>query len=233
VAAFRDKVWLAHPDRGGNEQAFIDLCSAYQTVLSEVRLSKRGLRPAPEARGSRPSGRQPPDETPIPERPRKRESHERRPKPPDKNWEPDLVLSADVGRDGQPAPSADPTWDPDLIVADEANSDRRPSQPPDPSWKPDIVLNDDLMDHDARDIAAAPPHSPDAFRSLFQRISAGAPLEKNESLITELARVMRALLILVFVAWIVGTIWLCKTLWDESTEAARTKTPGDFHQKPR
>ena len=30
TAAFRAKVWAAHPDRGGDEQSFIELCSAYK-----------------------------------------------------------------------------------------------------------------------------------------------------------------------------------------------------------
>ena len=233
VAAFREKVWLAHPDRGGSEHAFIELCAAYQTILKEVRLSKRGRRPARAARGARPPGRPAPEETRIPKRPQKPERKERQPKAPDTNWKPDLILSADVGRNGQPAPPADPTWDPDLILADQAPSDRRPSQPPDPNWKPDVVLNDDSVDHDTGQECAVSPGSDALYRSLFQRISAGTPQEANESLVTDMARVMRALLILIFVAGIVGTFWLCKVIWDESNEAARAKTPGDYRQTPR
>ena len=35
-AAFRAKVRIAHPDRGGDEQAFIALCAAYKQVLQEA-----------------------------------------------------------------------------------------------------------------------------------------------------------------------------------------------------
>src|SRR5262245_38808160 len=31
--AFRAKVWRAHPDRGGAEQPFIELCAAYKQLL--------------------------------------------------------------------------------------------------------------------------------------------------------------------------------------------------------
>lgn len=233
VAAFRDKVWLAHPDRGGDEQAFIELCSAYQTILSEVRPIERRQGPARAAHVSRPPGGQAPDEARVPKRPRKPNRKERGTKSPDSNWNPDLILSADVGRNGQPAPPADPMWDPDLILADLPASDRRPSNAPDPNWRPDVVLNDESMDLDAGEGAAEPTGSHAAYRSLFRRIYAGTRQESDESLVTDLVRVMRAFLILIFVAWIVGTIWLCKVMWDESNEAARAETRTDSYKTPR
>jgi hypothetical protein len=233
VAAFRDKVWLAHPDRGGDEQAFIELCSAYHSVLKDARPKERGRREAPAARISRPPGRPAPVETGIPKRPRNPDRKDRGPKSPDANWEPDLILSADIGRNGQPAPLPDPAWGPDLILADEAASDRRTSHAPDPNWNPDVVLNDESVVDETGELAADSPGSPEAYRSLFQRISAGPQEDADEGFVAGLVQVMRALLIIIFVAWIVGTIWLCKVLWDDSNQAEREAARGYSIKTPR
>jgi curved DNA-binding protein CbpA len=92
--AFRARVWQAHPDRGGEAEAFIQICAAYKRILEELerspssgapaRARARGdARPAapPESIRGRESGRL--DEPPGWNRP---------PSPPDPNWEPDLVL---------------------------------------------------------------------------------------------------------------------------------------------
>jgi DnaJ domain len=233
VAAFRDKVWLAHPDRGGDEQAFIELCAAYQAILSDIRPTPRGPRPGRADRIARPPGRPAPDETRIPKHPRRPDHEKRRPKVPDKDWKPELILGADVGRNGQPAPAADPTWEPDLILADLAAAQRRPSQPPDPNWKADVILDDLPVEYDAGKPVASSPGSPAAYLSLLQRISAGPPEHSDQGSFTELKQLLRALLVFIFVAWVVGTIWLCKVMWDESNEAAREPARGQLQATPR
>jgi DnaJ domain len=233
VAAFRDKVWLAHPDKGGDEQAFIELCSAYQTVLKDARPKKRGRRLAPAARVPRPPERPAPEATSFANRPRKPDRKVREPKSPDANWEPDLILSADIGRNGQPAPAADPTWEPDLIVADEAASERRVSPPPDPNWEPGFVLKDESPDDETGVEPAGSPGSPAAYRSLFQRISAGPPHDADQGLVAGLTQVFRAFLVLIFVAWVVGTIWLCKIMWEESNDASGEATRTHSLKTPR
>ena len=61
-AAFRAKVWNAHPDRGGDEQAFIELCAAYKRLLKIVPSTRRGRKePAEVAVGDAPDT---PEETP-------------------------------------------------------------------------------------------------------------------------------------------------------------------------
>jgi hypothetical protein len=229
VAAFRDKVWLAHPDRGGDEQTFIDLCSAYHTILKEVRPSARARRPAAASRGARPPGRPAPEEARIPRRPRKPNRKERQPKPPDSNWAPDLILGDNVGRNGQPAPPADPTWKPDLILTDEANSDLPLSQPRDPRWKPDVVLNEEAIGlRDGEDSIAA-PGSAAAFRLLFRRIAAGPGQLGVERSSADSNQLLKAVLIVIFISWIVGTIWLGWVLWNEPDEPSPEATRDRFH----
>jgi hypothetical protein len=229
VAAFRDKVWLAHPDRGGEEQAFIDLCSAYHAILKEVRPSARARRPAAAGRIARPPGRPAPEEARIPKRPGKPDPKERRPRPPDSNWAPDLILGDNVGRNGQPAPPADPTWKPEFILTDEATSDRRLSQPPDPNWKPDVVLNEETIGLREGEESASAPASGTAFRLLFQRIATGPRPVRVEGLSADLNQLLKAVLIVIFMASIVGTIWLGWVLWNESDETGPGATRAQFH----
>ena len=49
--AFRAKAWLAHPDRGGENESFIRLCNAYEEILKECNRSPRpGVRTTPKSR---------------------------------------------------------------------------------------------------------------------------------------------------------------------------------------
>jgi curved DNA-binding protein CbpA len=100
-AAFRARVRLAHPDRGGDVESFIQLCAAYKQVLEEV---ERGLRPKARKRGRgarRRRAARPPDPAWEPELIVAA-------KPPDPNWEPDLVLHEAAPRAGHPPGPPDP-----------------------------------------------------------------------------------------------------------------------------
>jgi hypothetical protein len=97
--AFRARAWQAHPDRGGEEIAFIRLCTAYKQVLAELNSSPRPAirnpaRPAREGRGRRP---------PIP------------------NWEPDLIVGAQP-----PDPSWEPDL---IVLDEPAGDQCSPEPP--------------------------------------------------------------------------------------------------------
>ena len=62
-----------------------------------------------------------------------------------------------------------------------------------------------------------------AFQSFFKRISAGPAQDADESFVAGLMQVLRALLLLVFLAWIAGTIWLCKVVWDDANDSDRSR----------
>ena len=109
-----------------------------------------------------------PEETTTTNPPRKTDRKGRRPNSPAASWEPDLILSADVGRDGQPAPPPDPTWHADLILVDEARFGPARAEPLDPNWKPDVVLNDETAEDATGENAARYARSAAAYRSLFR-----------------------------------------------------------------
>ncbi len=155
-AAFRAKVRLAHPDRGGDELEFINFCAAYKQLLND-------LPPGPSKQNhTRFAARTHTPKRPAPaEQPRQgaapaRDRSQRLDAPPDLNWQADLILTADVGRDGGPAPPPDPEWQADLVLHDEIPPNIRPPQPPDPNWKPEVVLLDGRAVGDSGDAAARP-----------------------------------------------------------------------------
>jgi hypothetical protein len=83
--AFRARVWSAHPDLGGQESTFIEICIAYQKILAELDrrpgavavMPAQGPRKRPSSRPADPDWE--PDLIVLA-------------KPPDPRWEPDLVL---------------------------------------------------------------------------------------------------------------------------------------------
>jgi hypothetical protein len=131
-----------------------------------------------------------------------------------------LVLSDDVGRDGQPAPPPDPEWQADLVLPDEPPCSR-PAKPADPSWKPDVVLHDAedparfRADESAR-AGAEPRPTPDLHSSLFQHISARPRRDSDESWLITFSRVVGILLVLVLFA---ATIWLVYLAWTFDPES--------------
>jgi DnaJ domain len=208
-SAFRARVWHAHPDRGGDQQAFIEFCSAYKQLLKEVAPGPGQRKPPRADHNSPPPSTPNPKDPPSERPPRKTDRNGRRPKSFKASWEPDLILNADVGRDGQPAPPPDPQWQPDLIVVDEMRAENRPHQPLDPNWAPDVVL----LDEAAEDAAG----TPDPYQSLFQQISARSNPGKAENWEV---KVLRVIGILIFVGMIVWTIWFCYVAWSFEPKTA-------------
>ncbi len=107
---FRTRAWHAHPDRGGEDAAFIRLCTAYKQILEEL-----DRRPNPrlpnQARSSRPA--RPavtPGESPIP----------------------DTIFVDEIPPSRWPPKPFDPNWKPDLILLDEVSPVGRLPKPPDP-----------------------------------------------------------------------------------------------------
>jgi hypothetical protein len=95
--AFRIAVWHVRPDRGGEDDPFIELSTAYKRILEELdRGSGSGVQnPEGDPRGAR--ARVPPDPDWEPElimddRP---PPVTRPPKPPDPHWYPEFVVRAD------------------------------------------------------------------------------------------------------------------------------------------
>jgi hypothetical protein len=93
-AAFRARVWQAHPDRGGDADDFIAICAAYKQILEELERRPEPAASGP-ARGARPARPGAPPDAPgsvefilLGDPP----SWSRPPAPPDPDWEPDLVL---------------------------------------------------------------------------------------------------------------------------------------------
>jgi DnaJ domain len=109
--AFRAKARLVHPDRGGDPATFIQLRQAYDQIIIELGRRPSGLIAGTSARPARPDPR---------------------PKQPDPNWEPDLILFDEEDDRPRPPGSRDPNWEPDLILLDEEPRHGRFPQPRDP-----------------------------------------------------------------------------------------------------
>jgi hypothetical protein len=109
-AAFRARVWHAHPDRGGQAESFIRLCTAYKQILEELDRHPRlvARNPARSPRDGRP------------------------PVPPDRWSDPEIIILDEAPGWNRPPRPPDPNWEPDLILHDQPPPIRRPAKPPDP-----------------------------------------------------------------------------------------------------
>jgi DnaJ domain len=116
--AFRARAWHVHPDRGGDEKAFIQLDTAYKLILRELAFVPSNTSSSP----ARVPGNSP-------------ASH-----PFDPNWDPELIVLVGSPPMSRPPKQPDPSWDPEMILLDEPP---RPSRPFDPSWDPEIVVLDE------------------------------------------------------------------------------------------
>jgi hypothetical protein len=108
--AFRIGVWHARPDRGGADDPFIELSTAYRRILEEL------------DRGSG-SGVRNPGGVPLGMRP---------PVPPDPAWEPELIVDDRPPPVTRPPKPPDPDWSPDLVVRADGPPIGLPPARPDP-----------------------------------------------------------------------------------------------------
>jgi hypothetical protein len=228
-AAFRAKVRIAHPDRGGDELEFINFCTAYKQLLSEIPRTQSKQNPARAATKTkttkRPAWAEQTDQraAPAPDR------NERQVAPPDLRWQADLVLPADVGRDGRPAPPPDPEWQAEFVLHDARPANTRPPQPPDPNWQPDVVLLDGQSAHDSKSAARESAGAPEIYRSLFERLAARSSGEKS---VDWQSPWVRTIGVLIFAALVAGNIWLCWIAWnDEPGSAARSPASQGRHAR--
>ena len=108
--AFRATVWHAHPDRGGENDSFIRLCTAYNQILNELDRNPRPSVPNPARahRNGRPSV------------------------PPDRSWNPNFVVRSGAPGNNRTTKPPDPNWKPDLVIPDEDPPVIRAPGPPDP-----------------------------------------------------------------------------------------------------
>ena len=116
--AFRARAWHAHPDRGGDDLAFIQIHTAYKQILKEL-----------DRIGTDTAGR--PVRTPVTRPPTS---------PTDPSWDREVIVMEASRPIPRPPTVPDPFWDPDLVLLDKP---RRPPMPFDPRWDPDLVMLDE------------------------------------------------------------------------------------------
>ena len=121
-AAFRSKAWQVHPDRGGDERAFIQLEAAYRRVLREIEFVPGDWRDSSGANTG----------------------NNRSPQSFDALWEPEIIVLGDPQPVFRPARPPDPDWEPDLVVLEDPP---RPHRPFDPTWEPEMVVLDEPQNH--------------------------------------------------------------------------------------
>lgn len=122
--AFRARAWDSHPDRGGDEQPFIELCTAYKQILNGMGCGPR-------------QGSTEHLDTPRADRGRNPEGPGHRSR---------STSNRAVVAESTVPPRTD--WVPDLVL-DETGCSTAPSRPADPAWEPELVVLDDLADEDS------------------------------------------------------------------------------------
>jgi curved DNA-binding protein CbpA len=201
--AFRAKARLVHPDRGGEPATFIQLRQAYDQIVTELERRPPGLIAETSARPSRPDPR---------------------PKQPNPNWEPDLILLDEPPDRTRPPGSPDPNWEPDLILLDEEPHHGRTPEWPDPNWEPDLILFDDEPRHGRVHEPLDPRVARRKYLRWLARLSARS--RDEDSILDETWLNISGALVLCSV--IIITIWICVAAWNY--EPARTNA---FEMTPR
>lgn len=130
--AFRMKALLAHPDRGGDAAAFIELRQAYDQIVAEHARRAHAAKAAPAGRSGRTERNRWEDE----------HAHKR-----DPDWQPDLIVADEPLPRVRPVRPPEPNWEPELVVKDEPLPRIRPVRPPDSNWEPDLMLDDKAIGH--------------------------------------------------------------------------------------
>jgi DnaJ domain len=119
--AFRAKAMHLHPDRGGDEKAFILLDSAYRLILRELDLGPNNITGSP----ARAPGTSFPSYSSDP------------------GWDPELIVFVGSPPLARPSKEPDPSWDPEMILLDEPPRSPRPF---DPNWDPEVVVLEEPPD---------------------------------------------------------------------------------------
>ena len=200
--AFRAKARLVHPDRGGEPATFIQLRQAYDQIVTELERRPPGLIAETSARPARPDAR---------------------PKQPDPNWEPDLILLDEPPDRTRPPGSPDPNWEPDLILLDEEPHHGRTPEWPDPNWEPDLILLDDEPRHGRLREPRDPRVAWQNYIGWLARIS-GRSLHEDKISDEKWLRISG---VMVLFSVIILTAWICWAAW--SYEPPRA---GDLDMTP-
>ncbi len=118
--AFRAKAWQVHPDRGGDERAFIELDAAYRRILRELEFVPGDWRGGSGSKAG----------------------HDAKPSPQsfDTIWEPEIIVLGDPAPVSRPARPPDPDWEPEMVLLGDPP---RPQRPFDPSFEPEMVVLDE------------------------------------------------------------------------------------------
>jgi curved DNA-binding protein CbpA len=199
--AFRTRARSAHPDRGGEPAAFIQLRRAYDEITKEL-------------------GRRPPG--PTDERSRRPTRDDPRPKQADPDWEPDLIVLDDEPIRTRPPTSPDPNWEPDLILLDDEPHQARVPESADPIWEPDLILRDDEAFHVRFPEPLDPRVARQNYLGWLAHLSARSQHEDANSDESWL-RISRAA---VLMAVIILTVWICWAAWSyEPSRDALELTP--------
>jgi DnaJ domain len=163
--AFRAVAWHVHPDRGGDEQAFIQLHAAYKQILKDLERLRRNCvdKPISTPGGSTHGHAFDPTLPPF-VAPRIPPSTNRPLSPRiDHNWGPELDALQDPPL--RPSVPPDPNWAPELVMLDLP---RRPPMPFDPSWNPELVMLDEPHRAPKRPDST---HEADSYASWLRELS--------------------------------------------------------------
>jgi hypothetical protein len=197
--AFRARVWQAHPDRGGAEQPFIELCAAYKQLLGEL---GRGPAPASFVRTTPPARPDPAAAEGGAARPvGVSKQADRIPRPPLTGWMPDLVL-------------------------DEGGRSVGPSRPPDPEWEPDLIVLDQPPVPDA-EMPPAGGHVVDEYASWVRRLSARSG-GRSSFWQSKLGQAVGATILLAVLAanlWLCWALWDLESREKRSQEEPSSSRP--------
>jgi DnaJ domain len=197
--AFRAKARLAHPDRGGEPAAFIQLRHAYDQIATEL--------------GRHPSG-------PIAEKIARPASPDPRPQQARPIWEPDLILLDEEPIRTRPPGSPDPNWEPDLILVDEDPPHGRFPQSPDPNWEPELILLDDEPQYGSVMERGDPRVARRNYMDWLIRMSAEAqdddPILHQTTL--NIIGVVALFCVIVFMIWVCWAAWSYDPLHTDAFE---------------
>jgi len=191
---FRARVRHAHPDRGGTEEAFIRLCTAYQQILKELdqRANPIIWKPSPAARDGRPAV------------------------PPDRSWKIDRGVANEASGDDHTPRPPDPNWIPDLVVDDRPPPLNRLPVQPDPNWVPDLVVHDDGPAVSRLPRPADPGLARRDYISSLRRIA--DHIARRESFWQSSAG--RTIGMFILLSILGGNLWLCWIAWTYDPERA-------------